>query len=268
MAKKAKKKTGKAVAVASAKPPAERAEPKSFLEVIYQASRDPKVDDVKFGRFLVMQKELEDRDAERGYGLAMNAAQSQMPVILRNKENPDTHSKFANLETVQKHVVPIATQHGFSLSFGTADSPLPNHYRITCTAMHIAGHKKIYFADFPADDVGPKGTKNKTLVQGIGSMMSYARRYLILLIFNITLAEEDNDGVGQKLTTISAEQEKTIDDLIAKLGAPKPAFLKALGVSNLSILQASRFEEACRRLQQWHEAQLEAEAKKGTKNGG
>jgi hypothetical protein len=49
---------------------------------------------------------------------------------------------------------------------------------------------------------GPKGNQNKTATHGFGSTMSYGRRYLICLIFNITLTNEDQDGnqPGEQVT--------------------------------------------------------------------
>jgi hypothetical protein len=39
-----------------------------------------------------------------------------------------------------------------------------------------------------------RGSPNKTAIHGFGSAMSYGRRYLLLLIFNLAMRHEDNDG--------------------------------------------------------------------------
>ena len=52
--------------------------------------------------------------------------------------------------------------------------------------------------DLPLDNVGTKGTVNKTGVQATGSTNAYGRRYLVLMIFNVSTEDEDNDGNDER----------------------------------------------------------------------
>jgi hypothetical protein len=53
-------------------------------------------------------------------------------------------------------------------------------------------------ADIFADTKGPRGTPNKTATQGFGSTMSYGRRYLKALMFDLVIAGEDDDGTHKR----------------------------------------------------------------------
>ena len=109
--------------------------------------------------------------------------------------NDQTGSPYARYESILNKAKPVYTNHGFALSFGTDSSPLESHIRITCSVTHEKGHSKDFFVDLPMDSTGIKGNVNKTQIHGTGSTYSYGKRYLITMIFNIEIANEDDDGV-------------------------------------------------------------------------
>jgi hypothetical protein len=159
----------------------------------------------KLERLLDLQKSYQADIALKAYADAMNICQQEMPVVVRDKKNESTGSLFARLETVATAIRPVYTKNGFSLDFTEEDSPLEGHRRVSCEVMHVGGHSKKFHLDSKIDDVGVKGTANKTAIQGLGSMVSYLRRYLTLMIFNVTVADEDNDGNSSE-PTMSEEQ--------------------------------------------------------------
>lgn len=165
-----------------------------IVAVIERAALNPDIDVEKMERLLAMQERIMTRNAEMAFNSAMRSAQEEMPKVLRNKSNEQTSSKYADLERVNEIIVPVYTKHGFSLSFGTGTSSLDGHILITCLVSHIEGHTRPYQCDMPLDLAGLKGNQNKTPTHAHGSTMSYGRRYLTLLIFNITLTNEDKDG--------------------------------------------------------------------------
>jgi len=145
-------------------------------------------------RLLAMQERILAKNAEVAFNTAMQSAQSEMPVVVRDATNPSTNSKYARLESVNALIKPVYTQHGFSLSFGSADGAPANCFRLTCLVAHRNGHSRLYQCDLPLDSTGMKGLPNKTLMHAHGSTMSYGRRYLTLLIFNVSISNEDTDG--------------------------------------------------------------------------
>jgi hypothetical protein len=87
---------------------------------------------------------------------------------------------------------------------------MPSHYRVTCTVSHTAGITKDYHADVPTDMHGIKGTQNKTATHGWGSAMSYGRRYLKMLIYDVKLTDDDGKAAGNG-GPINAEQLAVIN---------------------------------------------------------
>lgn len=145
------------------------------------------------------------------------AAQSEMVTVVRDKPNPQTRSMYATLETIQRACKPTWERHGFALSFGEDDCPLEGHKRTTCDVRHIAGHCARYWVDLPLDGIGPKGNviggMNK--VQGAISSGSYGQRILTCRIFDIVIADSDQDGNDQQ-ATLSHQQIVQINDLITE----------------------------------------------------
>lgn len=185
----------------------------SMIERLASRS-DINVDNLE--RILAMQERIMQKQAEVAFDEAMTACQKEMPAILRNKNNQQTSSRYADLEAINEVIVPIYTHHGFSLSFSTDDCPVADHYRVTCLVSR-SGYSRLYKGDIPNDVTGLKGNANKTRTHAFGSTMSYGRRYVTLLIFNITLTNEDNDG--QRKQTINPKagvwDGVSMDDRIA-----------------------------------------------------
>lgn len=221
----------------------------SLLEVISRAASDPNVDAEKMEKLWHLHERISARQAEIAFNTAMNACQAEIPAVFRNKINEEKSSRYADLEQLDKVSRPIYTRHGFALSFGTADCPLPGHARQTCLVSHIGGYSRLYQADIPLDLTGPKGNPNKTGVQGFGSSMSYGQRYLTKLIFNIALTNEDNDGEGGDRETISEEQIANIEALLTELGKDKTKFLKWAKVDSLDQIVVGAYSETIKTLE-------------------
>lgn len=165
-----------------------------LLSFIERASRDPEFDVGKFEALLRMQREIVQEQERREFNRAMREAQTRMAPIVRDATNTHTKSKYAKLETIDREIRPIYTEAGFSLRFGSAPSPREGWLRIVCTVSHVSGYSETNYLDAPPDDSGAKGVTNKTPVQAVGSSVSYLRRYLTTMVFNIVLADDDDDG--------------------------------------------------------------------------
>lgn len=185
----------------------------SMISVIERFAARPDVDVDKLERMLAMQERIMAKDAEMQFFEAMRRVQMEIPRIKKDAVNQQTSSKYTKLETLNKAVVPVYTNAGFSLSFGTDTSPLDGYMRVTCDVSHIAGHTKHYQVDLPLDGSGIKGNQNKTGTHAAGSTMSYGRRYLTLLIFNVAM-DDDNDGNGDNENPVTEFQAKTIRHIL------------------------------------------------------
>lgn len=225
------------------------ADASQFMSIIAQAASDPNFDADKLDRIIGAYERVSDKAAEKAFNEAMMRAQAEIGPVIRNKRNDQTKSNYADLDAVDRVVRPIYTRHGFALSFGTADSPHENHYRVTCKVSHEGGFSRDYQADIPADATGIQGSRNKTNTHAFGSSMSYGRRYLLMLIFNVATSDDDGNRAGSG-ATITDEQVTVLRDELAKNGGDVIKFCRFVKVDALADIPASRFNDALRTIRE------------------
>jgi hypothetical protein len=171
----------------------------SILATIMRGSQSG-IDIAAMRELWAMHKEAKAIEAERQFNEAMNAAQSELGRIAPDLTNPSTHSKYASYAALDKKIRPIYVKHGFSLSFDSGDSPLPDTVRVICYVSHRGGHTRKYTGPpMPSDGKGAKGGEVMTKTHATGAAMSYGARYLLKYIFNIAVGEEDVDGNAVEL---------------------------------------------------------------------
>ena len=168
-----------------------------FESAIVRAASDQSIDIGKLQALLDMQRMVARERAVRMFNTAMAAAQGEMEPVLRDTVNTHTKSRYAKLETIDRAMRPVYTRHGFSVRFGSQPSPRQGWMRITCTVAHTGGHYEENYLDAPPDDAGTQGRTNKTPIQSVGSSVTYLRRYLLTMVFNIVLSDDiDQDADG------------------------------------------------------------------------
>jgi hypothetical protein len=221
----------------------------ALMQVIARAAANPAVDVERMQALLAMHERVTARDAERQFNVAMKEAQAAMPRLVKDARGET--SKYLTLEKIGTVIDPIARAHGFSASFGTADSPLDGHYRVTCHLSHDAGHTRLYHADIQIDTKGPKGNQNKTATQGFGSTMSYGRRYLKALIYDLVIVGEDNDGArtGNGVGCLTPDQVKTIEELLHSTGRSLDRFLKFKRIDALARIRSDDYRATIAQIQ-------------------
>lgn len=166
-------------------------------------------------------------DAEDKYNRAIVKAQAEMPTIIRTARNAFLGTNYAPLDDINARVKPVLAANGLSLSFSDADSPTPNMRRTVCEVRHKAGHCAKHFLDLPNDGTGAQGGKNMNPVQGGVSTGTYAQRVLICRIFNLTIANADQDGTSMAdLLKLNDEQLQEVQDLIDMLRMDKVKLLR------------------------------------------
>lgn len=169
-------------------------QPIDGAQSLIRAAMDPNVDAEKMERLFALHERWQEREAQQQYAEAMNACQQAIPPIKRTETNSQTGTKYAPLEELMEVIHPIYINNGFAISYSEGDSTKPNHMRVMAKVSHRGGHSETFFLDAEPDMYGIKGSQNKTMVQGMGSTVSYCRRYLTAMIFNVTFAGEDDDG--------------------------------------------------------------------------
>jgi len=221
----------------------------AILSIIERASTDPNVDIDKMERMMAMYERMNDKKAEMAFTQAMTAAQSEMRRISADMNNNQTRSKYASYGQLDKHLRPIYTGHGFSLSFDTERSDSPDVLIVACVVSHKDGYSRRFSAPMPADGKGAKGGDVMTKTHATGAAMSYGMRYLLKMIFNVAIGEDDTDGNAQPLPKITEKQAADLLALIEEVEADKSKFCKYFKITEVSDLPQQAMQDATRMLE-------------------
>lgn len=195
----------------------------------------------------------EDRDylAAQAFNAAMSQAQAEIGRISADATNPQTRSRYATYAKLDKALRPIYTRHGFALSFDmgeVVDDTLP----IYCYVTHQTGHTRRYYAPMDCSGMGAKGNAVMTRTHARGSAASYGMRYLLKMIFNVAIGEEDDDGAGaggEFDERISDEQAANIRALMEEVNADRDRFLAYASVDCVEDIRVSRYDKLVRALE-------------------
>ena len=193
-----------------------------MLSVIERAARDPSMDIDKLERLFALQERLMDRQAKLDFIEAKRAMRPFLPVItergkiiIRDKNDRSKiiqETSFALFEDMNEILMPIITEHGFDITFRNGRSP-EGKVCVYTVLSHVGGHSEETFFELP-----PDGSGSKNAVQAIGSSTSYAKRYGMLEILNITTKGEDDDGATATVYRGEGDEREPIAR--AKLSGP------------------------------------------------
>jgi len=227
--------------------PVPRSETAAVLNMIERAARDPAVDVDKLRQLMELRAQTEERQAKRDFALALKDAQAEMGRVRADATNPQTRSKYASYPALDRALRPIFTGKGLSLSFDTEDAPSPDMLRVVCY-VEGHGHERKYKLDMPADGKGAKGGDVMTKTHATGSAVSYGMRYLLKMIFNIAVGDDDDGNAASNTAPsgpINQEQLATLVALADEVGADKAKFCQYMKVDSLAAIPASQFKRAC-----------------------
>jgi len=225
-----------------AQQPLENAAGDSMMNFVAQALTNPEIDANKLEVLLRIQRDVVADAGVRQFTMALHEAQMEMPRVQKNgtislKEKGSI--PFATWEDVDSVLRPIMRKHGFSMSFTMETNP-GGGFIVHGTLAHAAGHSKQYSIPLP-NDAGP----GRNSVQAAGSTLSYGKRYLAEMAFNIVRTGQDDDGrAGGGGGVISDEQKTELVDLMAERGADTKRFLAFFQIATLDDLLAADFDRA------------------------
>jgi hypothetical protein len=165
----------------------------TILQIISRIASDPNADIEKMDRLMQMHERLAQQQALTAFNDAMSEAQREMLPISQDASNPQTRSKYASYNNLDKAIRPIYTRQGFSISYDTDESPKPEHVRVLAYAA-LGGYTRTYRVDMPCDGKGAKGGDVMTKTHATTGAISYGKRALLKAIFNLAEGEGDTDG--------------------------------------------------------------------------
>lgn len=184
----------------------------TIFQIIERAARDPSVDIDKMERLISMQERVQGRQAQVEFDNAMADAQEAMKPIRANLENKQTSSEYADYAALDRAIRPIYSKHGFSLSFTTGDGAPDNCVRVICTVAHRSGHRERPHLDMPADGKGARGGDVMTRTHATGAAITYGKRYLLGMIFNLAVTRDDDGNGASADWTDEAERDGLLRD--------------------------------------------------------
>jgi len=114
---------------------------------------------------------------------ALAKAQSQIKVAVKDAVNPHFRSKYADLGAVWDACRDALTSNGLSIVQMPVDSE-PGRVALCTMLLHSSG-------EFLTSTVSTKITKDDP--QGVGSALTYLRRYALAACVGV-VADEDDDG--------------------------------------------------------------------------
>lgn len=121
-----------------------------------------------------------DINARIAFLVALNKVQGLLEPAKKDSLNPHFKSKYASLSAVNETVMGPLSEAGFVLLSGGVDIGGKPHLRTTL--YHIGGHSESF--DYPLIEK----TDNP---QHIASSVTYARRYAICAMFNLSVEDDD-----------------------------------------------------------------------------
>lgn len=171
-----------------------------ILSVLSTAATNPACDPAKMKAMLDVMMEMQRERSRHEFSVAMSAAQQEMRAVAPDAYNTQTRSKYATFQRIDSALRPIYTRHGFSLSYTSGTKDAADYVPMICFVSHTGGYTREYRLDMPADGKGAKGGDVMTKTHAVGSATQYGMRYLLKMIFNVPIGDDDdgNAASGRK----------------------------------------------------------------------
>lgn len=118
--------------------------PIAMLRAAKEAGIDPK--DIQ--GFLDVQINWEKREAEKEYNAAMSRVHAKVVSVAKTALNPQTKSRYSELDNIVRSVKPIYTEEGFSVSFYEGDGAPAENVRVQIDICIDSDTKKLGIMTF------------------------------------------------------------------------------------------------------------------------
>lgn len=211
----------------------------AMMQIISRAAADPACDLDKMERLLIMKERIDKEENSRQFNSDMASMQIEMPSVA---ERGTGHNiKYATFEDINDVAKPIMSRYGFAVSFKVVETD--RGVRVTGLLLHRSGHREETEMTFPSDTSG-----SKNAVQALGSSISYAKRYIMSAMLNITTRGEDDNGYAAvPVAKVTAMQALSIRSLLERCSpALKEGFLNIEGQPE--DIDRGRYSEVLSRL--------------------
>lgn len=156
-------------------------------------------------RILAQQREMMEYQDRLAFNAALRRIQDDLKPIVKDQENRETHSRYASADKVDEAIERLLERERMTLSFrpGTSDKA---EMVLIIGVLSLGAYSREYPLEMPADGRGAKGGGVMSRTHATGSAITYGKRYLKNMIFNLRFKERDDDG------NLAGKQGGRIDD--------------------------------------------------------
>lgn len=139
---------------------------------------------------------------------ALAAANAGIKSVGKDRSNSHFGNKYATLDAIMDAVRAPLAEHGLSIVQGCSETP--EGFQVWTMLLHKSGEYLANVVPVPV---------NKKDAQGIGSAMTYGRRYGVSGILAVATEEDDDGNNAAKSPPKKAEQKPKAEE---KAEPPKP----------------------------------------------
>jgi hypothetical protein len=169
---------------------------------------------------------------------ALAAAQAQMGKALKSASNPHFKSKYADLASVVDAAMPALNANGIAVVQPMAETDLGRS--VVTKFIHESG--EVLECSIPL-------IVGKNDMQGLGSAITYARRYGLMALAGIAPEDDDGNAAAKAAPrTISADQFIALRDTAEEAGVPAAKICAAYGAPSLEQFPTDAFDRAMKKL--------------------
>lgn len=172
---------------------------------------------------------------------ALLAAQKEMPAVKPDAVNPHFRSKFVSLGHLIAKVRPVLNKHGLMVAQFPAAQFQTGAPTLVTILLHESGERMEYEAPLLLSKQDP---------QGLGSALTYMKRYALAAALGIADQEDDDGNAGSKdakapdvaISDATAKMLRSVAQASSVPPAAVTAWLKAHGGSIRKLTPAAAEE--------------------------
>jgi hypothetical protein len=232
----------------SSAPASAQAEGGGLLAMIERLAANPQLNVEVFDRLLAARRSEEDRAAERAFNAAMSAAKGELSPVIKTRDvdypskkegGGRTKYKYETFADVAKVVDPVFAQHGLSYRFNIEQNG--DMVTVACVLSHADGYSERTRAFAKVDP----GSTGMSMVQALGSALTYLQRYSLRAAIGLAAAvDDDGRAAGGSSPRISVEQANELQRMIEESGRSQATLLRLVGVDEVVEMNLDQFTRA------------------------
>ena len=169
-------------------------------------------------RILAQQREMMEYNDRQAFQAALRRIQNDLKAIPKRGWNKETSSHYLLPEDIDKALDPLLKRESMSLYFEPRASSKPDEVLIV-GILGLGAYTREYPLPMPCDGKGAKGGGVMSRTHATGSAITYGRRYLKSMIFDLHSADDDgNAAAGKKIASLEERAHLTHLDNIRNAG--------------------------------------------------